>query len=172
MEPSKPRKKRRRPESIFLSDFGRSWEEVGGYYYKIPDAGGQLARFAPSRPYDANSAMLGVIFVIEAKYCKTVQFALSEMRPHQIPELWRARQAGYQAFVLVCYHRLRARVADFFRIETLMDAEKNGRKHLSPDEAALRIYSHSRSVWDINPQKIIRMVSHDEERQLRLLKNE
>lgn len=152
------RKPRRRPESVFLSDFGRSWKDAGGYWYKIPDAGGQLARFATPRPYDANAAMRGVIFVIEAKYCKTVQFSLSEMRDHQIPELWKAQQAGYQAFVLVCYHNLKAKVADFFPIEALKKAEAQGRKLLMPDEAVLRVYARTKQEWLIDPGKICRMV--------------
>lgn len=152
------RKPRKRQESIFLSDFGRSWKSAGGYWYKIPDTGGQLARFAPPRPYDANAAMSGRIFVIEAKYCKTIQFSLSDMRPHQIPELLNARQAGYEAFVLVCYHRLQAKVADFYRVETLIKAEHEGRTTLSPDEAHLRVYSPKRSVWEIKPESIIKML--------------
>jgi hypothetical protein len=160
------RKPRKRPESIFLSDFGRSWKEAGGYWYKIPDTGGQLARFAPPRPYDANAAMAGKIFVIEAKYCKTVLFSLSEMRPHQIPELWSARQAGYEAFVIVCYHRLQAKVADFYRVETLMKAEKDGRTTLSPEEAHLRVYSPRRAIWEISPRSILLMLAQNPEKSL------
>lgn len=155
---TKKRVKRRRPESVFLSDFGPSWENADGYWYKIPDVGGKLARFANPRPYDANATMSGVIFVIEAKFCKTHLFSLSEMKPHQIPELWRARQAGYQAFVLVCYGRLQGKVADFFRVETLMKAQQEGRKQLLPSEAHLRIYAQPKSVWHISPAAIVKMV--------------
>lgn len=162
---TKKRVKRRRPESVFLSDFGRCWKAAGGYWYKIPDVGGQLARFAPPRPYDVNAAMNGIIFVIEAKYCKTINFGLSEMRPHQIPELVFARQAGYQAFVLVCYQRQADKIADFFRIETLVQAQRDGRKYLAPTDAALRIYAMKKGMWDIRPQSISNMVAVNENRE-------
>jgi hypothetical protein len=154
----KPRKKMRRQESIFLKNFGACWKKVGGYWYKIPDAKGFSAQFSAKRPYDVDAAMNQIIFVIEGKHCKTIQFGLNQMEDHQIPALKAAREAGYKAYVLVCYQRLKSKVADFYRIETLLKAELEGRNWLSPEEADLRIYASNLTKWDINPDSISAMI--------------
>lgn len=156
-EPEKKRPKRRRPESEFLSAFAKCWRAAGGYWYKIPDASGPLKRFANPRPYDANAAILKRIFVIEAKYCNGKSFSLEEMRPHQIPELKKAWEAGYHAYVLVCYKAMDGKVADFFPIESLLRAQSEGRKKLGSEEASLRVYARTKSEWLIEPQKIAAM---------------
>lgn len=159
MDTVKPRKKRKRQESIFTTDFGNAWKAQGGYWYKIPDVGGALARFAKPRPYDVLEAFEGKAIVIEVKHCKTVFFGLSEMREHQIPELLAAQEAGFHAFVLVVYDRLKNQAADIFRVNTLVEAQKVDRQHLRPEDAESRFYSIRRGEWVIDPRAVKKLLA-------------
>ncbi len=158
----KPRTKRRRPELKFLANFGRSWKQAGGYWYKIPDASGVSALTTPARPYDVDAAMNQIIYVIEGKYTDNVCLQLSDFEKkrdkkvvrNQIDALLEASRHGYQAFALVCYGRLNKKVADFFSVATLQDYRAKGINKVDPAHAALRVYALNSTEWMIEPRAI------------------
>lgn len=142
---------RKRNESKFTTEFGRSWRAAGGYWEKIPDVGGQLSRFGVKRPFDVLASMNNRPMVIEVKACETKVFALKEFRPHQVPALERAAQAGFYGAALVVYERLSLMVADLFDVRVIVQQARAGATHLGPELAVMRFYAKNKSAWNIEP---------------------
>lgn len=118
--------------------------------------------FTNSRPFDVVAGIGGVPMAIEAKYCKTIKFAIKELKKHQIENLTKASRQGYKASVLVCYHRLQGKVADFFMLSDVLIAQRNGFEHLLPEQAALRVYARTKQEWIIQPDKIAMMTAPEQ----------
>lgn len=152
--------KRAKPESIFTTDFGKAWEAAGGDWYKIPDVGGPLARFAKPRRYDVQAAMNEKFFTIECKVPKSFQLRLSDFRPHQIPALVRSAKFGYKAYGLACYQHKSygMKIADFFDVRILENLRLRGVDYVPHELASLRVYKLRGTGWDLHAEQIAAMI--------------
>lgn len=92
-------------EAVFTTNFGKSFEEAGGFFHKIADMphfGGSNFRFDRKKPFDLIINYLGVVFVAEIKSIpRPKSFGIKNLLPHQIEGLNSWERNGGKSFVIL-----------------------------------------------------------------------
>jgi len=140
-------------ESTFSGELKKSCEELGIFYYKIPDAYG-MARFAPQKPFDAIMIHKGKVYCIENKIqTKKSAFALNRIKPHQIEGLQRAQNSGAISYILINYRFKgfnKILVLNLGILNILIKETKSIKiKDLDVFDFAERIKYNNKTIWDI-----------------------
>ena len=96
-------------ERIFLTELGRTFKEMGLFWYKIPDMPAfknQNTRFTPAKPFDAIIVQNGLAIAIEAKALPDYQsFGIRHLTRSQHGGLLNFQASGGKAFIFLNIRR-------------------------------------------------------------------